>query len=137
MTFIQTLGAVVVGGLITLCGQLSLEIWRELRLRKLNAEKSRDEMRVAARLVILDLVAMLPLLEAAGETSRWWTQLELPVGAWDSHPSLNLRRLGLGSMQKELHHGAATAIEVLLPIAMPSVSPDDPLHQLAQAGQSS
>jgi hypothetical protein len=46
-------------------------------------------------------------------------------------PHLNLRRLGVSGMQDAIRTGSAEALRDLLPIAMPGVAEDDPLHALA------
>ncbi|MCW2980489.1 MAG: hypothetical protein JWO14_2216 [Solirubrobacterales bacterium] len=85
MTFLQTLVAFLLGGVVTLTTQLILEARRESRSRIQRDEETETETKMAARLIVLDLISMLALLKAARQTGRWWNALQLPTTAWDSH----------------------------------------------------
>jgi len=85
MSFLQTLAAVAIGGLITLTTQWALDWRRESRRREQREADTQTEAKMAARLVVLDLISMLSLLKGARETGRWWNALLLPVGAWQTH----------------------------------------------------
>lgn len=173
MTFLQTLAAFLVGGAVTLATQLLLDSRRERKSQDRADAASRIETKMAARLVILELISMLALLKAAQRTGRWWNALQLPVSAWQVHshalsrslpdatwrtvgstfagatgwnelargarryywvmPRLNLRWLGAVDMLDAVRVGAAQGIRELLPLAVPSIHHDDPLHKLAMA----
>jgi hypothetical protein len=85
MTFFHTLVAFLLGGVVTLTTQLILEARRESRSRIQRDEETETETKMAARLIVLDLISMLALLKAARQTGRWWNALQLPATAWDSH----------------------------------------------------
>lgn len=80
--WVQTISAVVAGGVLTTGGQLVLE-WRRSARDDRRAESGRNEVtRQAARLVLLDALKLLSMLASTRETRRWWTALRLPVAAW-------------------------------------------------------
>jgi hypothetical protein len=93
MNFGQTLVAFLVGGAVTLATQLILEALREKRAGRRRAEATETEVKMAARLVVLDLISMLALLRGARETGRWWSALLLPLGAWESYGQALSREL--------------------------------------------
>lgn len=91
--FLQTLSAFLLGGLVSLTIQFALELRRERGEKKRSEAIARTETRMAARLVLLDLITILPLLESSRETGRWLSSLELPVEHWDAHSALLSRSL--------------------------------------------
>jgi hypothetical protein len=93
MSFLQTLAAVLVGGGVTLLAQLVMERRREKIDRRRQDDESEVQTRMAARLVVLDLISMLSMLKSAQETGRWWNELQLPVGAWLAHSEALSRSL--------------------------------------------
>jgi hypothetical protein len=93
MSFGQTLVAFLVGGVVTLLTQLILEGLRDRRVGRRRTEKTETEVKMAARLVVLDLISMLALLRGARETGRWWSALLLPLGAWESYGQALSREL--------------------------------------------
>jgi hypothetical protein len=91
--FLQTLCAFLLGGLVSLGIQFTLELRREqAELDRVQA-LAKTETRMAARLVLLDLISMLPLLESSQQTGRWLSSLELPVDQWGTHCALLSRSL--------------------------------------------
>jgi hypothetical protein len=160
VSFPQTLLAFVAGGAVTLAGQLILETLRESRAADRRDDEGMTEAKMAARLVILDLISILALVrgaplgawEAYGQTlSREldddaWRMVGATfacAAAWNElvrgarryywlMPHMNLRRLGLVDMQDALRTGAADAIGHLLGIALTSAEADDPLRELAE-----
>src|SRR5690348_11599131 len=93
MDFWQTLVAFVVGGVVTLITQLILERGRERRAQLRRSANAETETKMAARLVVLDLISVLSLLQAARETGRWWNALQLPVAAWEANSQTLSRAL--------------------------------------------
>jgi hypothetical protein len=90
MSFWQTLAAFLVGGVVTLLTQVIIDGRREKKGSERAAAAEETETRMGARLVLLDLISMHSLLKSARETGRWWSALQLPVAAWETHsPTLS------------------------------------------------
>lgn len=81
-SWVETIGAVVAGGVLTTGGQLLLEWRRNVRARREQEAERRELTRQAARLVLLDALGMLSMLRSTQETERWLTDLRLPVSSW-------------------------------------------------------
>jgi hypothetical protein len=93
VSFPQTLVAFVVGGAVTLAGQLILESLREKRAGGRRDDERSTEAKMAARLVVLDLISILALVRGARQTGRWWSALLLPLGAWEVYGQALSREL--------------------------------------------
>jgi hypothetical protein len=93
MSFLQTLAAFLVGGAVTLLTQLILDARREKKSGERATTAEEAEIRMGARLVLLDLISALSLLTATRQTGRWWSALQLPVSAWEGHSPILSRTL--------------------------------------------
>lgn len=76
---------VVVGGVLTYAGQRSLDSLRDKRAEAREASGERAATRLAARLVLVELLSTVSWLKAYKATGQWWTRTRLPDDAWVEH----------------------------------------------------
>ncbi len=113
MSFAESVGGVlvgvVVGGVVTYAGQRSLELRRDRRQEAREASGDRAATRLAARLVLVELLTIVSWLKAYKATGQWWTRPRLPDDAWVEHGAQLSRVLGDDEWRKvaPVFNGAA------------------------------
>jgi hypothetical protein len=104
MSFFETAGSslvgVIVGSGTTYFAQARLAKHREHREQVREERRDQSErtataalVRMASRLVVLDVFRSVGQLRATRETGRWWTALTLADGSWRQHAELLGREL--------------------------------------------